>query len=149
MTRGRCKIRMRTTGRFVLWISAQKGRMHKLEKLNNLLIVTGLLDFRGRIANPLVRFSRKKNSSTLLNFSDYEQKPNRKMKWLLLVFCKIEVWFLPIFCTGSHIFCMAISLWSALETDCTLLGGVRRKVVVVQKRQQNWAYQICLIQDAS
>ena len=67
----------------------------------------------------LARFSQKKNDSTLLNFLDYEQKSNRKMKWLLLVFCKIVVWFLPIFCVGLRIFCTVISFWSALETDCT------------------------------
>ena len=60
-------------------------------------------------ANPTRRFSQKKNDSTLLNFSDYEQKPTRKMKCLLLVFCKIVAWFLPSLCIGSGIFCTAIS----------------------------------------
>ena len=83
-------------------------------------------------ANLTSKFSQKKNDSTLLNFWDYEQKPNRKMKWLLLVFFEIVVWFLPIFCVGLRIFCMAISFWSAVAPD---LQELRRNVDVVQKRQ--------------
>ena len=44
-------------------------------------------------ANLTSKIFTKENDSALLNFLDYEQKPNRKMKWLLLVFCEIVAWF--------------------------------------------------------